>query len=1143
MKNVITEQNSVDRIQRFQSLQAGEYWTAKIGIPGEAIISGDTLLLLSVRYVDNIPHTIILRSHPRHYGQYVTLESETRDGKTTLSGKRLTEHRFLVNDFLYKFEFQPDHQKIRESEIAAINAEVAQIQLEMNTTLTTPALMRAIVEQQLIADEEAKKQQSSDKDMDALLPAVRDDAVSLVTGTVINALGSGLNAESISSMKQAANREHRIAEIQSQWLAKKNGQMSATLKKIMPYFDEMPAAALAKTEDVRTYVDDLQAGIQSLYLYTGENVEVVTVRQGKSASSEEPLTLVQRKLVVDEELSIWADIDENFDVRDIDVFFDNLRKHSGLIAQIFPSERCVLVMATTHNNKDYGDPWTNNQMKRRNREVFLMIRDGENIYQVFSPVESHLAANRLFPSQNEAEQHFRGIDGTQIKLDDIAYTDRLSSFELAALHYKRFLILLCGLDHRLSIFGEFYDGPPSMNFVSLDFQEKHCRFLHDDDGDGLLAAQTNRPGLSQYIKDMNAYARSGSRVLCNWYSLMTPQTAPGACKEEINRSYISYYFTARPDSDYDVSVIYRKGPSLLVDVQVSRDYSHSKFNCKVDLTLTRRSYDNNDHQLPYLCLDAIDPDDLEWYVQNRQCRKDHVFYIRFFKTAIRYIRAERLVEAPVRKQMEDALIEGKVSTPDEYESLINQSVIAWRAGNRGANLSQVMTDKKAWKSLLNQMYHLAGNAKNEVECVEEFVNKLGYNPLRLVVGTNGKLAVYAEPSPEERDDRLEDHVWVHRINIIRGQRNIRETGRRWAILPKAIAAETPVHQWAQAVSWIGKTSIFSSFNAKQKVFDRTDKCADLLRQFSGKMGKEAFATIFMEWCEAYTAINLKTDRVIKPELIIPVGYMTGFASNSFDSTGTQHGYILACIKHPEHLLYKYAPDDESRQYVLDAYAAWYKEEYIQSEIDNLITGTVKFKSIRLCSANDANITNNRLFNVAGNPFSLTGAVEPASFSDSVEFWKRKNQNKDSVCKFYFSPKIIDKNGKICADEIMNNRMPEDYKPVDLVHIRIDVPRRGLSETGDERFDDCYTGTETKIQFFDWFDICDRSVLSSELVKSIPVQDVEIERLPFNNVDAAQKYIRDTTSYHVVYRSINQQNDCPEAALPPSGVIRMVRGER
>ncbi|RYF40085.1 MAG: hypothetical protein EOO27_48220, partial [Comamonadaceae bacterium] len=181
------------------------------------------------------------------------------------------------------------------------------------------------------------------------------------------------------------------------------------------------------------------------------------MREGKGAPRDVPLTFVQRKLMADEELAVWRDVDEHFDHTSDDELFAALREHDGFVEQIFPTERCVLVMATTRRYIDYGDSWANMARNAQNKVVYLLVRDGMNIHRVFSPVESHLGAARLFPTQSDQDEVFRGLDGTRIKFEDVAYTDHLSKHELLALHFKRFLLLACGLDHRLKLFGDFYD--------------------------------------------------------------------------------------------------------------------------------------------------------------------------------------------------------------------------------------------------------------------------------------------------------------------------------------------------------------------------------------------------------------------------------------------------------------------------------------------------------------------------------------------------------------------------------------------------------------------------------------------------------------------------------------------------------------
>ncbi len=45
----LVSKNSIDRLERFHSLLAGQYWTSTDSIPEEGIVAGDTLLITSLR--------------------------------------------------------------------------------------------------------------------------------------------------------------------------------------------------------------------------------------------------------------------------------------------------------------------------------------------------------------------------------------------------------------------------------------------------------------------------------------------------------------------------------------------------------------------------------------------------------------------------------------------------------------------------------------------------------------------------------------------------------------------------------------------------------------------------------------------------------------------------------------------------------------------------------------------------------------------------------------------------------------------------------------------------------------------------------------------------------------------------------------
>ena len=144
-------------------------------------------------------------------------------------------------------------------------------------------------------------------------PVGAAEVVDMATGTVAQAIEGGLSPEKMAALRAAANRQHEIATVRAQWIEGKTQEIASAIQQLTPFYSEQAAAALAQTEDVRAFVSDLLRGIESLDLYLGKDVEVQTVREGKGAPRDVPLTFVQRKLLADEELAVWADVDERFD--------------------------------------------------------------------------------------------------------------------------------------------------------------------------------------------------------------------------------------------------------------------------------------------------------------------------------------------------------------------------------------------------------------------------------------------------------------------------------------------------------------------------------------------------------------------------------------------------------------------------------------------------------------------------------------------------------------------------------------------------------------------------------------------------------------------------------------------------------------
>lgn len=1029
--------DTTQQIERFQSLLAGQYWRATCAIPAEGIDEAEVLLIQSIRWVDDAPHTIILRAHPRKIGTSTTLTIQPPAGSEYTVTRTYGEHRFLLADFLSHFEFEPDHQRIRANEIQAVQHRISAIQQTLIDAQCNPSVLSAVVDAELSARDPAPEMDSNHDATTARLPSTHacdDRHAAIATGTVAHAISGGITAERIAALQLAAGREHDIATIKSRWIQGKTTEIAQAIQALTPFYEEQSAAALAQTEDVRTYVAKLMQGIQSLDLYVGRDVTVETLCTGASAAREVPLTFMQKKLLMDEELAVFSDVDEQFDATNETLFFEALRTHPDLVAQLFPTERCVLVMAATRHHIDYADSWSTAARNAENAKVFLLARDGGNVYRILSPVESHLGAARLFPTTDDENQIFRGIHGDQVTFEDVAYTDRLAHHERIALHFKRFLLLVCGLDHRLKLFGDFYEGPPSMEFVSLAFQERYCRFLHDDER--LLPAADRRPPLANWLKAKNAFLRSGSRVLCRWNGIMNPGTAPGACKRDSYGKPGQFDRQYTPAEPVGVAIVYRESESLCVTVPVS-GYAHSsmtsrQFDCKVNLSRyagSRFIWDMDGSDLSYLCLDDVRLDDVRWYIHNRDARHDHIRYIRFFKHAERFLLREQASESDTRRRMSAALQSSGVCVdPDAIDLIIHRAVIAWRAEHRGAPLpgfiGDTPIDPASWTSLLNQMYLLAGDGDRRVDDIADFVKAKGYRPLRLVLSGRAKLIVYAAPTDAEQDNRLEPHAWVHRIHLSAKKSGYSEARRSWAILPHAVASETLIHSWEDAeedAEWAHRTSLFDSYEHKQSVFACASGAIDPIHAVL-HADRDTFFDHYTRWERARDR-DLATSTIVRnPIIAIPFGLVRH----------TKHETLRAlCLVHPtpHALLHAMAPSDAARKELRDQFIGVYE------------------KKIKAGTRFDADIQAGDAWMLAelpvtfldepGFPYTCRDAVRltaapPADplLAPWLTAWQHKHHETDTV----WIAESVMADGVLQLDALLGIARPADFEPTSLFRL-------------------------------------------------------------------------------------------------------------
>ncbi|WP_281188861.1 hypothetical protein [Vibrio harveyi] len=933
-----------DRFERFVSLEAGQFWKALVVDNNKSLIDVDDVLLIeNIDYVDEQAHTVTIRIHP---------------SKQSRSFPK--SEKFRVEQFLRNFEHVEMHhaKKERETRLAEIQGRINDVQLELTQASADINVLDSFIQRDM-----------PDKEKDASLPVVREALPNGVVGAIktqkVTALMTkGLTDNGVQQIKSAMAHQVSVIEKRSGWLTKKTGQLAEIAAEMTPYFEEQAAVALAEASEMRKHIDKLMKGIDSLDLYTLKDVEVFNITEGVSAPSDIKLTITQSVLYMDEEMAVYAPVVGGFDCRNRDDFFKALAKHPELVNQIFPTERCVVGMSTTRHHRDYSDyhAITAERMRRDNALVFFLVRDGDNLYGVVSSEVMHQFTSRLFPSWNEMEQPFRGVRGEDITYESVQYTSSLSQFEKISLAYKRILILLCGLDHNMTLFGEFYEEGASLEFVTQAFQEKYINFIYDDDGTNMFKGQSGeRPTIGEWLQDMNTTITSGSRVLLNWRDCFSIDSIPSAFERESqwhSRDYRrSLLFT--PDnatrSGYVEAVVEMRNGEMFVTLPLSGDnirYEHREFNGRLSLDVALKCISN---EFSVICLDRVNPDDLKYYLHNRTARVKNVPAIKSIKEAIIIAERDYVEEQPIRSRMYAALEAGGVVQGTDSLKLIADAVAVFRCANKGAKLDIVNHDIKKYNQLLDQMFMLSSKAGDPTDVVREAEEKLGRNVIRITMDTKGVYVAYSTPLEAERDDRLIEFKWVARTRYKATSKGVKAQNPTFTKLHARPANESIKFEIESYSDYVFPESYpWSTPNAKKKQFEYSTTPKAVMTALDEALTNEDSFKMFLH---DYKLVRKASSKgcVEEPCVFVPVA-TTCTRSGMIGSFGLGMDSISA-------LIYASNGDQERLSLARLAYTSLYERKTVHTEIFNKAVARDKNKSFlelvrpKLLTVKDALETN------------------------------------------------------------------------------------------------------------------------------------------------------------------------------------------
>lgn len=240
--------------------------------------------------------------------------------------------------------------------------------------------------------------------------------------------------------------------------------------------------------------------IGMIELYLGVHEEIVQIQEGAPAPAREPLSLRQAVLFMDEECGDPRPKrtgQRGIDFQSVEDFDKWLLASPANLRRVLPELKGVVAIRPSRQDRTYSNnPWIDADCKSQNHMVYLLIRNGENLYRIWTGTTMD---ERFFPAMDELEKLSKSSD--YFKRRDAGETEDA---------YKRNLLLLQGLLDRTEV---FLPVEQPIELGRLDAESGLIRFIRDAEP----SLTEGRESYEEWRARINSTVRRGSRIFVGPY--------------------------------------------------------------------------------------------------------------------------------------------------------------------------------------------------------------------------------------------------------------------------------------------------------------------------------------------------------------------------------------------------------------------------------------------------------------------------------------------------------------------------------------------------------------------------------------------------------------------------------------------------
>jgi hypothetical protein len=479
--------------------------------------------------------------------------------------------------------------------------------------------------------------------------------------------------------KEAINQLHNIKELDDEEeqkedctalvlnSSKENAQQSKQiLLKKMERVTAITYILQSKTDQLRHIrnkfeekVKYLSKVIDTFELYLGIQEDIIQILEGEKAPIGTPITIRQQIMYMDEE--VGDPNDGGIDVNRIEQF-DKWIKNSNNRDRIIPEPKGIVVLRVRRYKKDYGDAWINARMEQVNKQTYILIRNGENLYRIWTTLLIH---PRVFPLKKEIEE-FQDKDG------DIWGYDK-KELEEREFTYKQNVVLYQGLLDRTQLLQPFEGRIILANDKTWNGQ---IHLVRDEElllGEGTLSYK-------EWKKNCNSKIGVGSRIVL------------GNIKYWDKQRHLPYGYKNTPPPEPGIYVVKQTQEQYLSFIYNPEDevWNHGDYGFHTRKRgISFRIHRDEDWILNY---DQMSVEEIDFYINNRIDRHNYVDMLPLLWTIRKNLLAEQ--------KYENELVELLSKTYSRIK--IKEAIDWWKFKNKWKRPID-KDDKKAYRMIRKKL--------------------------------------------------------------------------------------------------------------------------------------------------------------------------------------------------------------------------------------------------------------------------------------------------------------------------------------------------------------------------------------------------------------------------------------------------------